>query len=118
MKPKEPLKIFTESKSKKIYFEENGKTIEKVNSVKESNKIVENSPNKPQQKKIKKDFRKEREEIGTRWYQLYDEYNNNELVDIKENEMRSFEEHCKKCFMEELDDFRKSKKTSSTKIFR
>lgn len=108
MKSKEPLKITTESKNKKIYFEENGKTLEKVNSINESINITEKSPKKPQKKKGRKDFREE-VEIGTRWYQIYDEYNSNELADIKDNEMRSFEEHCKKCFTEELDDFRKSK---------
>lgn len=112
MKPKEPLKITTTGSNKKIYFEENGKTSMKASQNVETPKSNENSEStqvKPQKKKFKKDYRKESEELGTRWYQVYEEYNTDEQIELKDNEMKSFEEHCKKCFNEEVEEFKKSK---------
>lgn len=112
MKPKEPLVIATNSSNKKIYFEENGKTSEKVNQVEKTAKLSENNdstPAKPHKKKFKKDYRKEGEELGTKWYQVHDEHNTDEMIEMKDTEVRSFEEHCKKCFNEEFEKIKKSK---------
>lgn len=112
MKPKQPLKITANGSNKKVYFADDGEIIEKVIL---SPQIVIPSENKDesqikqQKKKFKKDYRKEGEELGTRWYQVYEEHNSNEMIEVKDSEMRSFEEHCKKCFNEELENFQKSK---------
>lgn len=112
MKTKEPLKITANSSSKKVYFGDDGKITEKVISTPLTTKVIENNEEieiNQEKKKYKKNYRKEGEELGTRWYQVYDEYNSNEITDVKDSEMRSFEEHCKKCFNEELEHFQKSK---------
>lgn len=112
MKPKEPLKIGPSGSNKKVYFADDGKVTEKVTPspqiVISKEKIVE-EPQIKQHKKKFKDSRKEGEELGTRWYQIYEEHNSNEMIEVKDSEMRSFEEHCKKCFNEELENFQKSK---------
>lgn len=107
MKPKEPLKIATNGDNKKIYFGENGKKSEQAATKPE---ISENKEKvKPEKKKWKKDFRKESEGLGTKWYQVYDEYNTNEQIDIKDSDLRMFEEHCKKSFNDQLEEFKNSK---------
>lgn len=100
MNKKEPLKISTEKTNKKIFFGENGEVVDKpiVNNEEKQNKI----------KKSKKHF-SNGSDIGTKWYQLYDEYNTKEPMEIKESEFKTFEEHCKKCFTEEVEKLQKSK---------
>lgn len=111
MKPKEPLKIATNSTNKKIYFEENGKTSEKINqSVKnvKSSDDNETTQVKPNKKKFKKNFRNQGDDLGIKWYQVHEEHNTNEQIDMKDTEVRALEDHCKKCFNEELENFKKS----------
>lgn len=101
MNKKEPLVISTEKTNKKIFFGEDGEVVDKPIEIKEnkqSNKI----------KKLTK-FDSNGTDIETKWYQLYEEYNTNELMEIKESEFRTFEEHCKKCFTEEVEKLQKSK---------
>ena len=111
MKPKEPLKILPSGGNKKVYFADDGKVTEKVTPSPQIVISKEKTAEEPQikQKKFKKDSRKEGEELGTRWYQVYEEHNSNEMTEVKDSEMRSFEEHCKKCFNEEFENFQKSK---------
>lgn len=111
MKPKEPLKIATNSSNKKIYFEDNGKTSKKVNQselIPKTSNEFDTTQIKPNKKKFKKDFRKEGQELGIKWYEVHQEHNTDELIEMKDTEVRSFEEHCKKCFNEEIDTFKKS----------
>ncbi|XP_070497561.1 nucleolar complex protein 1 [Chironomus tepperi] len=96
IKNKEPLKITTEKTNKKIFFGENGEIVDKPIETKDE-----------KQEKIKKSKKYDGHDIGKKWYQLYDEYNTKELMEIKESEFKTFEEHCKKCFTEEVEKLQK-----------
>lgn len=106
MKPKELLKITSNSSNKKIYFEDNGKASEKVEQIVKTPILSESSEIKPQKKKFKKH---DGEDLGMKWYQAFEEHNTEEQTEIKDTEMRMFEEHCKKCFNDEIENFKKSK---------
>lgn len=95
MKPKEPLKIGEISSNKKIIFDDSGKVSEKANStpvkeIKHKKKSFENNV-----------------ELGS-WYKSFEEHNSNERIDIKDTDMKSFQIHCKECFEEMAETFKKS----------
>jgi hypothetical protein len=104
MNKKEPLKITTEKTNKKIFFGENGEVVDKpvINSDESQNNKIKKSKKYNARNDTGKD-------IETKWYQIYDEYNTKELMEIKESEFKTFEEHCKKCFTETVEKLEKSK---------
>ena len=106
MNKKEPIKISTNPGNKKIIFGEDGEVVDKpVQEKKESDKNNKNS--KKNNNKLKNGTEND---LGKKWHQQYDEHNSKELAEIKESEFRTFEEHCKKCFDEEVEKLVKSAK--------
>lgn len=103
MNKKELLKIAENPGNKKIFFGDDGEIIDKPLEKKEekqNNKI----------KKSKNHMKNGNDrDIGSKWFEEYDEYNTKELSEIKESEFKTFEEHCKKCFDEEVEKSQKSK---------
>ena len=81
MNKKEPLKITTEKTNKKIFFGENGEVVDKP---------IENSE-ETQNNKIKKSKKYNARndpghDIETKWYEVYDEYNTKELMEVQKLE--------------------------------
>lgn len=100
MSQKEPLKISESTGNKKIFFGDDGEVVDKPQHK------AENSKNKS----FKKSHTNGTDtEITDKWHQKYDEYNSNELTELKESELKTFIDHCKNCFEEQVPKLEKSK---------
>lgn len=114
MNRKGPIKIEAGMQNKKILFGEDGEVVTKPTEKKDNNKNDTSTQKSKNQNKAN-GFKhtngfgtKKEDDVGKRWYQLYEEYNTDELHEIKMSEFNTFEEFCKKCFNDEAEKLGKN----------
>lgn len=119
MKPKTPVVIDTGTSNKKVYFGDGGEVVDKPIVKKKVDKTpkadvaaVEEETSGEITQKPKKGFKKypqNGEDLETKWYQVYEEYNTNEFKDIKDSELSTLQQLCRSCFNDEIQKLSKSK---------
>lgn len=120
MKPKikQIVKIDDAASNKRVIFGDDLQEIEapvvKHKFVKpvETEEAVEETGEISGNKKQKKGFKKQydnADDVGTKWYQFYEEHNTNEFKDIKDSELNTLQQICRSCFNDETQKLTKSK---------
>jgi hypothetical protein len=111
-KPREPLVIPAKpDNKKKLYFTDEGGVEEKSSK----QLVIENGNSTEvaeKKHKSKKNFQKNQKfdsDVESKWYHKFEEHNVEEFIDIKESELKAFQELCKRCYNDEVTKLRKSK---------
>lgn len=83
--------------NKKIYFGDDGE-------------IVDKPPSQPlsKSKKRPEKHHQDGQNLETKWYQVYEEYNTNEFNDIKDSELKVLQQLCQSSFNDEVQKLIKS----------
>jgi ribosomal protein S3AE len=102
-----PMKIDLNPKGKKLVFNDDGETIEKPVEISLDSTNGDKKSSKHKNKFKKNDMNSD--DVESKWYQLYDEYNSNELLEMKDAEFNTFRDFCRNCFEEEIQRLAKSK---------
>lgn len=127
MKPKQIVKIDENGTNKKVYFGDGGVVVDKpvikqkIKKVPEKveeqveEEIAENPPTK-----FKKNFKKQQqngEDLETKWYQFYAEYNTSEFKEIKDSELSTLHSLCRNAFNDEIQKLSKSNYIHTITLF-
>lgn len=116
MKPKVPLKIDDNVAAKKVYFGDNGEVVDKPVVKKKAEKLKQVEVTETETSEVaenpKKGFAKRPQhngqDLGTRWYQVHEEFNTSEFKDMKDSELATLQQLCRSCFNEEIQKLTKS----------
>lgn len=117
MKPKvkQIVKIDDSVENKKVYFGTEGEVVDKPvvkkKQVKAAEPEVKDEDVTEIVQKPKKNFKKSQQngqDLGTKWYQHFEEHNTNEFKDIKASELSTLQQLCRTCFNDEIVKLNKS----------
>lgn len=108
MKPKNPLIIADNSNNKKVYFGDNGEVVDKPVIKKKPEKNGGEEISVKTTKKIFKKPQQHAQDLETKWYETFEEYNTNEFKDIKDADLETLKKLCKNAFTEEIQKMAKS----------